>query len=276
MRGRPEAFDDVDDVRLRAARGVSGDDTNAAPGGDDDDTEDDDDGGDVFEDGKLYEEAPADKDGDEVLDTGSDGLGTRAAAPEPPVAVLPLATDDTDRALATDVTDRADRTEWIDAFDAARSRCSTEEDTDPGTATDVGGLVLLFPWRVAIDRSDDVEAVFGIPEDVRDCGRGMALGGVDPVTLRAYSVGRGGSAFDTGRGAELARRITRGTGTDGGGIMVERPDSSSLVRPEITGLLDLPTVALPTVKCRRPSSPADELGNVGVGLRSSSREPACW
>jgi len=205
----------------------------------------------------------------------------------PPVAVLPLAIDDMDRPLAmdaTDATDLADRTDWIDAFDTARSRCiandtetpkdddvvvedNIDEDTAPGMATDDGGLV-LWPWRDATDRRDAVDAVFGIPEDVRDCGRGTALVGVEePIPV---AVGSGGSAFDTGLGPTPPRRATRGT-TCACDIAPPMPFSP------IVGILDLRNGGrTPASGGTRVVSPADELEKVGVGLRSSSgKSSAC-
>ena len=178
-----------------------------------------------------------------------------------------------------------------DVADPPKDVDTTDDVADPGIATDDGGLV-LFPRcdacdardgsavsdvRDASDRSDDEDAVFGMPEDVRDCGRGMAPGVVaaaaaaEPATPRGKSAGNGGSALDTGLCPvpALGRRMIRGTGCGRPAVV---SSSLSLVFPTIVGTLCLRRDNKPPAAAagRRVSS-GEELKDVGVGLRSSSR-----
>lgn len=125
LRGRPDAVDDVDEVRFRA-RGVGvpdgGGDVDArGPGVEGaDNTEREDKGGDVNAE-EIFPITDAEVTPD-ALGVGNDGRARTL-----PIVVLPLVTD---RTLATDAIDRTERTECAEAFDIVRSRCSAVDTDD--------------------------------------------------------------------------------------------------------------------------------------------------
>jgi hypothetical protein len=234
LSGRIEAVDDVDEVRFRA-RGV---DDESDPGLAGADEESDRVVGLNIEEVSEIDEEVEETDIDDTFGAGKDGLA-RAPVPVPPVAVLPLATEDTERPLTADATERTERAECTEALDVARSRCSadmfedTDDSTDPGTGTEVvPPLVALVPWRDAAERREDMETVFGSPEEVRDWGRGTALAGAEPPEPREKSTGNGGNAFDTGLNPGPSGRIPRDVGS-----MCPCASSSLVKLP--TGALDL-------------------------------------
>lgn len=268
LSGRPDAVDDVEDVRLRA-RGVGvvdgGGDVDARTPGVDGRAETKGVGG---GDTKVREPvAGADEGGVMTLGVGNEGRGRAPLVP--PVAVLTLAADTVLRTLATEETDLTERTDCVDAFEAARSRRAAVEvedmlkDMDAGMGTDVEPV-----WREAVERRDDKDAVFGILDE-RDCGREMVvvLVSLPDLGLRGMSPGIGGNALEMGRGATAPGRTLRCIRN----ANAEGASSLSRVGPPRTGMHGLRGGSMPSVKGRRVASPGEAPVHVGVGLRSSSR-----
>ena len=108
-----------------------------------------------------------------------------------------------------------------------------------------------------------MEAVLGMPEDVRDCGSDAPLAGVvaEPCGI---SAGNGGKALEGGLvGAPTSTPPARKPR----GKRVRTP--SSLTLAPITGMLDLRGGRERPDKANFGSSPWDAPVLVGVGLRSS-------